>query len=84
MGLRLGSEKGIHKGFGVLVKIEELFFIGIVGVGLLWWFGQDSGAYASGFNPTGYDTTTRGGYVESGTDNTIWVWNPYYTGPRGR
>ena len=83
MGLWLGSEKRIHKGFGVLVKIEEVFFIGIVGVGLLWWFGQDSG-YASGFNPRGYDTTTRGGYVKNGTDNTIWVWNPYYVGTRGR
>ena len=67
------------------MKIEEVFFIGLVGVGLMWWFGQDTG-YASGFSPAGYDTTTRGGYTESGTGTggAVWVWNPYYVGTRGR
>ena len=51
----------------------------------MWWFGQDTG-YASGFSPAGYDTTTRGGYTESGTGTggAVWVWNPYYVGTRGR
>ena len=39
-----------------------------------------NGAYASGFDPAGQDTTTRGGYGSGGT----WSWNPLYTGPRGR
>ena len=43
------------------------------------WYTRDTG-YASGFDPRGFDVETRGGYSE----NNIWVWNPYYVGPRGR
>ena len=42
-----------------------------------------NGMYASGFDPSGQDTTTRGGYGSNGTNGT-WNWNPLYTGPRGR
>jgi hypothetical protein len=64
---------------------NAVIWLGVLALGV-WWWTRDSGTgdlgtgYASGFDPTGHDTTSRGSYTQTGT----WEWNPLHTGPRGR